>query len=273
MNLAISNIGWTNEEEPDIAATLNRIGISFVEIAPTKLWEDPSDATDSEIKKYIKFWTDNNIEVVAFQSMLFNHPEFKLFADEAQTEKVFKYLKEYIVLARKFGAKKMIFGSPKNRQKGGLTKEQALEIAIPFFQKLGDFAAENNTMICIEPNAEQYACDFVTNAQEGIDIVNQINSKGIGLHLDVACMALAGDDVTESIINAGKMIEHFHISSPMLEKVEDRDDVPHLAVAKALMNINYEKYVSIEMKPGPSGTNKDNIVDAINFVKKTYSLS
>ena len=52
MKIAISNIAWQIEEEPAIANLLQQLNIKGVEIAPTKIWQNPLTTTDAEIKKY-----------------------------------------------------------------------------------------------------------------------------------------------------------------------------------------------------------------------------
>lgn len=271
MKLAVSNIAWANEEEADIAPLLQKLGVRYVEIAPTKQWDNPTLASQAGVDAYKAFWQSYGIEIVAFQSMLFNQPELKLFeTDELRTETL-EYLQDFIRLAGQFGATKMVFGSPKNRQKGDLSTDEALEIAIVFFETLGKTARQYGTVFCIEPNAPQYNCDFITNAQQGIDIVKAVNNPGFGLHLDAACMALAGDSLGESIKAAAEALQHYHISSPMLEQVEARDDVDHTAAAQALRDIGYDKFVSIEMRPGTVGENAARVKKAVEFAQAVYS--
>lgn len=270
MKLAISNIGWTNEEEPAVAKYLQSAGVKYIEIAPTKRWTEPTVASEVEIEEYKQWWAKYDIGIVAFQSMLFTHPEYKLFESNENREGTKKYLEDFIVLAGKMGATRMVFGSPKNRQKGDIPPEAANAIAIQFFSDLGDVAQANNTMICIEPNAPQYSCDFVTTAQQGIDIVDGVDNAGFGLHLDIACMTLAGDDIERSIRTAGRKLKHFHISSPMLEPVEFRPDVPHRAAAQALRDIRYDGFVSIEMRPHDTGSNLERVKKAVEFAQSVY---
>jgi sugar phosphate isomerase/epimerase len=131
-------------------------------------------------------------------------------------------------------------------------------------------AAKNGVVLCLEPNAPQYNCDFITNAADGIELVEKVNNPGFGLHLDTACMALAGDDLAESVRRAIGVLDHFHISSPMLELVERRDDVDHAAAAQALRDIAYDKLISIEMRPGDRGTNVARVEAAVKFAQATY---
>lgn len=271
MRLSISNIGWTNQEESEVAELLRSLGVKYIELAPTKRWDEPVGASGDEIEAYRAWWADYGIEVVAFQSMLFGHPDYKLFETEENRIVTQRYLADFIKLAGKMKAGRLVFGSPRNRQIGGMPLVEANDVAVEFFSSLGDIAQQNNTVFCIEPNAPQYSCDFVTTASEGLGLVKKVNNKGFGLHLDIACMALAGDDISGSIYDSHDFLQHFHISSPMLEQVENRSDIDHHAAAEALREIKYQGFVSIEMRPGEEGTNVDRVRKAVLFAQSVYS--
>ena len=270
MELALSSIAWTNDEETAIAEKMRELGIKHVEIAPTKLWKDPTQTTPEEAKVYVDWWAQYGITVSAFQSMLFARPDLKIFENDSNRQETVEYMEKFLALAGVMGARKLVFGSPKNRQRGEMSIEQANQIADNFFGGLGDVALKNNVILCVEPNAKQYNCDFITNAKEGTNFVKSVGNSGIGLHLDTACMALAGDDLGESIRESKDILEHFHISSPMLDQVEVRDDVDHASAAKALKEINYNKIISIEMRPGEVGTNVERVEKAVKFVQDVY---
>lgn len=270
--LIVSNIAWTNNEEYDIAKKLQQLGIKKVEIAPTKHWDDPTMATTQEIQEYIDWWEQFDIEIAAFQSMLFVRPDLKIFETEELRKETGDYLAKFLYLAGNMGVNRLVFGSPKNRQRNELNIEQADEIAIELFASLGEVAIANNTMLCIEPNAQQYGCDYITNAAEGAAFVRRVASRGIGLHLDTACMALAGDDIEASIQDNADILDHFHVSAPMLEQVEDRQDVDYRAAARALKEIGYSKLISIEMRPGDEGTNIERVEKAVTFARSIFTL-
>jgi D-psicose/D-tagatose/L-ribulose 3-epimerase len=271
MKIAISNIAWTAAEEPAVAKLLQEMGVKYVEIAPTKVWPDPLAVTDQQVKEYLDFWKGYNISVVAFQSMLFPHPELKIFESEKNRAKTLAHLKKFIELAGKMKAGVLVFGSPKNRQRGDMPFADAVNIARPFFDALGTHATKHKTHFCLEPNAPQYACDFIANAAEGTGLVAVIKNPGFRLHLDIACMTLARDDIQESIVEGAKALEHFHISSPMLEAVEEREDVDHQTAADALRTIKYDKFVSVEMRPGDEGTNVERVRTAVTLAQKYYA--
>jgi D-psicose/D-tagatose/L-ribulose 3-epimerase len=271
MELAVSNIAWTNDEEREVAERLQELGVKYVEVAPTKQWDDPTKALDQEIADYKAFWQSYGIEIVAFQSMLFSRPDLKIFENDENRARTQQYLQDFIVLAGKMGAQVMVFGSPKNRQRGNLPAAEANAIANDFFSTIGDTAMQNDVYFCIEPNPADYACDFVTNAQQGIDLVRSVGNDGFGLHLDIAGMTLAGDDVAASIKAAAPLLRHFHISSPLLEQVEEREDVHHREAAAALKEIGYDRFVSIEMRPAAIGENAARVEKAVRFAQNVYS--
>lgn len=270
MKLAISNIAWTNEEEPEIAELLQSLGVKYVEIAPTKKWDEPIEVSDEEIVDYKNWWAGYGITIVAFQSMLFAHPEYTLFESSEERGVMLDYLKSFTELAGKMGVTRMVFGSPKNRQRKGMENKKALDIGTEFFTDIAKTASVNDVIFCIEPNATDYNCDFITTASQGLELVNKVNTPGFGLHLDIACMTLAGDDIAASIKKSSEQLKHFHVSSPMLGVVEDREDVDHRTAAQTLKEIKYDGYVSIEMRPGGTGTNIDRVRDAVLFTQNLY---
>lgn len=268
--LAISSIAWHNQEESLVADKLQELNIKNVELAPTKLWDDPTKATNEQIKSVVDFWKGKGQNIVAFQSMLFGRESLKIFEDEQTRAETLKYLKQFTQLAGKMGAKVLVFGSPKNRQRGQMPYEQAFEIAREFFNELGSVAMDSNTCFCIEPNPTEYACDFVTNAQQGIDIVTAVDNPGFGLHLDIAGMTLAGDDIAASIRAAAPILKHFHISSPQLGDVNASTAVDNATAAKVLKSVDYKGYVSIEMRPGEVGRNVDRVEEAVVYAQSIY---
>ncbi len=270
MKLAVSNIAWTAAEEPEVAQALQELGVHYVEIAPTKVWEDPTNVSDAQIQEYKDFWAKHDIEVVAFQSMLFPHPEMTIFDNAETRQQTKEHLAKFIELAGRVGAEVLVFGSPKNRiVPEGMSSDEAWNIAREFFGSLGDVAIQSQTNFCIEPNAKEYNCNFVTTAAEGLKLVEDVDNLGFELHLDAAIMALEGDDPQTSVENAKQHLRHFHISAPMLMPIEE-EKVDHKAFADALRSINYQHFTSIEMRPGDEGTNVDRVREAVKIAQKYY---
>jgi sugar phosphate isomerase/epimerase len=86
-------------------------------------------------------------------------------------------------------------------------------------------------------------------------------------------MVLAGDNISKSIKTAAPILHHFHVSAPYLEQVEDRPDIPYREAAKALEEIGYKGFVSIEMRPGNPGENSARTKIAVDFAQKVFGKS
>ncbi|HYE74270.1 MAG TPA: sugar phosphate isomerase/epimerase family protein [Blastocatellia bacterium] len=269
MKISISNIAWDKAEDVEVAAILNKFNIAGVELAPTKILDSPISAEDDSIRNYRAFWYERNIEIVAFQALLFGKPDLCIFTSKESREKTFDYLCAIIRLAGKLGAKALVFGSPKNRMIGDLPKTEALDIATDFFSRLGEVAIQNNTHFCIEPNPEVYGCDFIRTAAEGLELVKLANHPGFRLHLDAGAMTINGEEYERVIEMCLDWTAHFHISEPNLGLI-GQHDTPHQRIAQALQDSNYQGWVSIEMRNGLMAPNTDAVRKALDFVASTY---
>ena len=267
----MSNIAWERSEEPAAADLFRQLGVDAVEVAPTKAWDNPLAATDTDIRTYRGWWEDRGINIVALQSLNYGHQEFQIFQDAKLRSEFLEYLRGIIVLGAKLGAKVMVFGSPKNRIVGNLPQDQADAIAVDFFSALGQSAADHGVVFCIEPNPTDYGCDFVTDGHSGIKLVKAVNHPGFGLHLDAAGLTLAGDEPSEVIPLSAPYLRHFHLSEPYLGELGP-GKVDHFSMHNALIGCGYDRLISIEMKPGELGSNIPRVRRAIEFAQRVYGL-
>jgi sugar phosphate isomerase/epimerase len=269
MKIAISNIAWQIEEEPAIANLLQQLNIKGVEIAPTKIWQNPLTATDAEIKKYREFWQGYGIEIVAMQALLFGRNDLTIFESKEKRQATLSYLYKIIELGNKLGVNVLVFGSPKNRTIGDLPEAEVQKIAQDFFYALGEIAVENQVSFCIEPNPPAYNCDFIINSQQGLELVKQTNSQGFRLHLDAAGMTLGEEDLVTSLSKALPYLCHFHISEPFLGQVGD-GKVDHETLGKTLKALNYQGWTSIEMRSQSEESNLDSVRKALLIAQQWY---
>jgi sugar phosphate isomerase/epimerase len=206
------------------------------------------------------------------QALLFGRPELTIFDSPAVRQATLDYLRRIIALAGRLGARILVFGSPGNRLRRNLSHVDALGVAVPFFREVAEAANAHGVVLCIEPNPEAYGCDWVTNVAQGIEVVDAVNHGGFGLHLDAAAMTLAGDPA-QAVTAAGARCRHFHVSAPFLHEVPG-GDVPHAALGRALAQIRFRGWVSIEMSEArlqPSW--QEAVRRALDFVRGTYAAA
>lgn len=260
MKLCISNIAWETSDDAAIFSILRKCGIEFLDIAPTKIWTDLTRVTKEEILTYRKYLEKNKLTAYAFQSILYNKPQFQLFGSQSEQESLLAYLDKVFAIAFLLGVKIIVFGSPKNR----IVSSENVDVTI--FKTIAEHARNYNLLFCIEPNPQEYGCNFITNTNEGIALVKTVNHPNFRLHLDSAIMHMNNEPMS-ILSSALPYLSHFHISEPQLSSVPGL--VNHLDLAVKLKKLNYENVVSIEMKSSGVGS-VQKVRDALQFVCKTY---
>ncbi len=272
MRVSISNIAWKNEEEAAVAALLQRRGITGVDAAYTKFWASPLDASDEALKEYRAFWENHGIKIIGMQSLIYGRPDLLLFGDRAVRDQMADYLRAVLKLAGKLGARPLVFGSPKNRLKGDLPAAEAMDIAAEFFSTLAETAAQENVILCIEPNPPEYGCDFVTNTAAALDLIRAVNHPHFRLHLDAAIMTMNDEAVEAALENAAEYLAHFHVSEPQLGVVGN-GAVDHARFAAALRKIGYQGWVAVEMRSGWTSPDIDSVASALDYTVGIYGVA
>lgn len=267
MKIAISNLAWDKIEDRKVISILKKYDIKGIEIAPTKIWKNPTRVSEKSIKKYRKFWEDNEIKIIATTSLLFGHPELTLFGNPKKT---LDYLKKQAFLAKALGAKVMMFGSPKNRIKGDLSNGEAVGISSGFFYKIADFCTNFEICFAIEPNPPIYGGDFILTTKEAVELVKRVNHKNFGLNLDSSTIASNKSGYDTTVKLALPHTCHAHISEPLLKPIP-YGVTNHKAFAKALKRYSYDKWLSIEMPLGPGVNHLEQIQKTLDFVTKIFN--
>lgn len=264
--LAVSNIAWEPSEDAAVVEVLRREGVTGVEIAPTKWREKPFDASAAEVAAYRRSWEDRGLRVVSLQALLFGRPDLQLFKSAESRVELADYLRRVIDFASAVGAHAMVFGSPKNRVRGSLPMVDAMSIAADFLRDIGAYCAERDTAMCIEANPVEYGCDFVTTTAEAVALCRAVNHPGVRVNVDLGGITMSHEDVAAAITSARDVIGHYHASEPNLAEIGASS--PHAEAGRALAEINYAHWISIEMRA--TGDNVVAVERAVAKTKKAY---
>lgn len=264
--LAVSNIAWEPSENDAIVDVLQRAGVAGVEIAPTKWRDKPFDASAADVAAYRRWWEDHGLRVVSLQALLFGRPDLQLFASPASRQALGDYLRRVIDFAGAVGAHALVFGSPKNRVRGDLAMTDAMAVATGFLRDIGSYCIERGTALCIEANPTEYGCDFVTTTAEAVALCRAVDHPGVRVNVDLGGITMAGEDVTAAIESARGVIDHYHASEPNLTEIGAGS--PHSVAGRALNEIGYARWISIEMRT--SGDNVAAVERAIAKVRVAY---
>ena len=247
MKLAFSNIAWGPGEDNEVLDLLLAHGVKGIEVAPTRLWPNWDGATPEAAAAWARAMHQAGFQTPSLQSLLFGRPDLQVFGSSQQQTDLITHLAHVAKLAAAMQAKVLVFGSPKNRDRGDLTPAQAMRRAIEFFRQAGQVCTDAGVTLAIEANPSYYSCNFVTRWQEAEELVRGCNHPGIGLHLDTACTVLAGDDPVAAVPQVADILVHVHASEPDLGPFE-RPRTDHQAVGDALRAVNYAGWCSVEMR-------------------------
>jgi sugar phosphate isomerase/epimerase len=244
--IAVSNIAWPAGADEVAADLLRAHGVAGVEVAPTRLWPRPAEATESDAAACRSAWERRGLPIVAMQALLFGRPELTLFETPTMREETIAYLDRIIQLAGWLGCGPLVFGSPKNRLRRGRPTEEVWPEALDVFRRLGEQAERHGVVFCIEANPPEYGCDFVTTVTEAAAVVRAVGHPGVGLHLDGGGMTLTD----EGPASAGDVrLRHFHVSEPHLVPVGSVNSAAaHARYRRELAAGGYAGWCSIEMR-------------------------
>lgn len=241
MKLSISNIAWVAEQDVLVYEMMKKYGFSGVEIAPTRIFaKNPYDKS-ADAEKWSKELKRNyNFVIPSMQSIWFGRQE-KIFGSVQERRTLIDYTKKAIDFAAAIGCGNLVFGCPCNRS---IPEGAKSEGGASFFKEIGDYAAERGTTIGMEANPPIYNTNYINDTLSALELIDQVDSKGFLLNLDVGTMIQNRESVSELAGKVGR-INHVHISEPGLKPIEERDI--HIELRKILEDEDYKGFISIEM--------------------------
>ncbi|SFN47893.1 Sugar phosphate isomerase/epimerase [Dokdonella immobilis] len=246
MRLSISNLAWDVGEDDEIAALLGEFGVDAIDVAPGKYFPRPGHAAASEIESVRCWWQDRGISIVGMQALLFGTQGLNLFGSESVRAAMLEHLDAVCRIGSGLGATRLVFGSPKNRDRAGLDFDDALGSAIEFFRQLGTLAAAHAVTICLEPNPTRYGANFMTTSDETANVVMQVGHPAIRMQFDTGALTINGEDASAVLDQHAAFIGHVHASEPDLLPLGD-GTTDHMKIGQLLMKHLPEHVVTVEM--------------------------
>lgn len=205
--LVCSNLCWKTEHQKKALYTLKRYGIENVELAVTKhfSWNDKE-----LIEKTKEIYHGFNI--YSLQS-LFYGIDCNLFVNPILFIAHFKHV---ISIANELGAKRLVFGSPSVRMKPEELKgEDAFAMFAHIMKKIAEYLP-NDMVICIEHNASDYGCNFMTKIADVLHVLDLIDHPNVKLNYDTGNATMMNDSCEPAVDSIG----HVQLSAPFLNDIE-----------------------------------------------------
>ena len=235
--------------------------IDYIEIPLTLIFKNfifNKSVADKFIKKLIRY----DIKVSSVQSIFYGK-KFNIF-NKSQHKQILNHLRKVCIISNKLGAKNMIFGSPKNRTKGKLSKQEAEKISINIFKKISILCNKYNINFCLEPNAKSYGCDFINKLSEAKKILKKVNYRNFLINVDTGNI-YQEDDINSLPKIKNENVGNYQISEKKLGKINEKN-TKHQAILKKFRPI--DSFVSMEQK----GLSRRNILQEIKKFNKIVDM-
>lgn len=269
MRLAISNIAWNITEDEVIAGLLARYAVDAIDIAPGKYFPEPAKASDGDIARVKDWWAQRGIAITGMQALLFGTTGLNVFGSLQSKAALLQHLTDVCRIGAGLGATRIVFGSPKNRDRSGLTDQQVLDTAVSFFRQLGGIARAHGVTICLEPNPLCYGANFMTTSAETAAAVRAIDHPAIRMQLDTGAMAINGEDPFTVLEDCAELIGHIHASEPNLLPFGD-GGTAHENMARAVSRYLPVHIVTIEMVATETELHVQSIERALQVAQRYY---
>jgi D-psicose/D-tagatose/L-ribulose 3-epimerase len=269
VRLAISNIAWDLQEDLAVAKLLGMFAVDAIDVAPGKYFPDPMSTKDADIANVRQWWADHGIEITGMQSLLFGTTGLNVFGDSKSQEAMLKHLRAVFRIGAGLGATRLVFGSPKNRDRSDLSDVQTLEQAVGFFRRLGDAAKDHGVSVCLEPNPTRYGANFMTTSEETAHVVAAIGHGSIRMQFDSGALTINGESPVAVLECSAGLIGHVHASEPDLVPLGD-GGTDHRLLHEALNRYLPDHLISIEMVATKAESHLQSIERALTYAVDCY---
>lgn len=267
--ISISNIAWDTAIDHEIADLMHLHDVSYIDIAPPKYFPEPARVKEAELDRVKQFWQQKNISPLGMQSLLFGTQGLNVFGSEDIQEEMLQHLGHICRIGNGLGARKLVFGSPRNRDRAHLNDKDTSRIARYFFRRLGDIARLHDVTICLEPNPACYNANFMTDSLETTKVVEMIDHPNIRMQLDIGAMCINQESPDEVIRQVVPWVHHIHVSEPQLVPL-NKNNAYHLKAAEAVQRYLPDYPLAIEMLSSSPENSVAEIEQAMLLIKRIY---
>ena len=203
------------------------------------------------------------------QALLFGTTSLNVFGPPMVQHTMLQHLAAVCRIGAGLGAKRLVFGSPKNRDCTGLSEQQSMEQAVAFFRRLGDIAQSYGVMICLEPNPSCYGANFMTTSTETARVIDAVAHPAVRMQLDSGALTINAEEPGAVLQAYAPLIGHVHASEPDLLPLGD-GGTDHAKVIDALAQHLPDSVVTIEMLATNNETHAESIERSLRVAIRHY---
>ena len=268
ISIAASTIALPPGDHDAHLAGLRALGIDALEVAPSRRWSDTWHGLGSaQVESYRRAIEAAGLKVCGLHSLLFDHKDLLLFADDGTRTRLADFLVHLSALCRDLGGRTLIWGG--GRLRGDVSNADATARAIDFMAGVCRRIEGHGTVYCFEPLGPNDS-DFINSALEALDICRAIDHPSMAMQLDAKAL-VENDEVTADVFAAvSGSLEHVHANEPGLAVVGSSGAVDHARIGALLGEIGYTGYVSAEQRMFDAETWADDLAASVTAIRRYY---
>jgi D-psicose/D-tagatose/L-ribulose 3-epimerase len=236
---------WTIRKQFEAAAEL---GFDGIEISPFTLNDLVQEITDEQKQEIRDASAATGVEVAGIHWLLIGPTGLHgTDPDPEVRARTLAYFEDLVRFGVDIGGQMMVVGSPKQRAiQEGVTYEQAWEWFKQAMTAAGKVGQAADFKVCIEPLYEGTGNNFIHRAEEARKMAQEIHLPNVGVILDTYSGSKEEADLPQAIRDTACCLYHYHCNdhNGLAPGLGDLDFVPYM---KALLDINYQRYCSIEV--------------------------
>lgn len=238
MNTFLFASPFTNDRV-DLFPKFKSWGFDSVEIAI----EDPSHLDPVLVKSAL-----DDAELVCGSVCACMGPDRDLRGTKAQNETAKSYLQAVLTQMQTLDCPKLVgpVYSSVGRADAVSSSDYQLQWAtvVNSLQALCQQAEDHGQEICLEP-LNRFETDFINTCAQGINMINDVASPSLKLHLDTFHMNIEEKNLGAAIRQAGPLLRHFHACASD-RGTPGNDHMDWEEIRQALDEVNYQGDLVIE---------------------------
>lgn len=249
MRFGICNELFKEKSIEEAFSYVSSIGYNGIELAPWTFTPSVLNVVEDDLERVKAVAESASIEIIGLHWVFGTESQYHVNHPDQQIRlETLRYLEKLVELCYGLGGKILVFGSPNQRRiLKGLSYDDAWAYA---YETLGmssflDILEKYDVTFCLEPLSKDQT-NFINNATEAIRFVKEINHPKFQMMLDGYSLTWEESKIEDIIRECGPFLGHFHADDET-KKGPGSGQLDYKPIAKALGDIGYDGYVSVEV--------------------------
>lgn len=255
---------YTGRLEQGITA-LSQAGFDFVELSLRTIEDvNPDQLKDLLQKSELEISAIATGQACLFDSLCLCSPDYE------QRQRSIDHFKRMILFAKEIGTSRVIIGGIRGRLSG--TPDQQMlqyEYGVDSIRKCALWAADNGITLLIEP-INRYEANWILTAQEGMDILKEINVPSAKLLLDTFHMNIEERSIKNALTNTGEKLGYVHLADNT-RRAPGQGQTNFIEILNTLYEIGFTGPIISEILPLPDDATA--VQQTAQFWKTTKTFS